>query len=324
MIFRNRYPYFDIRKNNNQIMKTFRIIVFLFIIPFMAFAQTPEVMKLWPGQAPYSNGKATPEKESRQGSISNIGEASLIIYRPEQGKANGSTVIICPGGGYTNESTIKEGHDVAKWFASFGVTGIVLKYRLPGADGITEKDKAPLSDAQRAIRYVRSKAAEWGLKPNQIGIMGFSAGGNLAVNAGTHFDAGNAQSTDAVEQLSCRPDFMVLIYPVVSMAFDLTHMGSRLNLLGAHPDTTKVIYYSGEQNVTAETPPTFLVHASDDKTVKVENTINFFLAIHKFGTPVEMHIYEKGGHGFGLNQATGTALSWPDRCKGWMEQRKLL
>jgi len=289
----------------------------------MAFAQTPEVMKLWPVQAPYSNGQTTPEKDNK-GSITNIGEASIIVYHPEPGKSNGSAVIICPGGGYSGESTIKEGHDVAKWFASFGVTGIVLKYRLPRADGITEKDKAPLSDAQRAIRHIRSKAAEWGLKPNQIGIMGFSAGGNLAVNAGTHFDAGNAQSTDAVEQLSCRPDFMVLIYPVVSMAFDLTHMGSRMNLLGPHPDTTKVIYYSGEQNVTAETPPTFLVHASDDRTVKTENSINFYLAIHKFGTPVEMHIYEKGGHGFGMNQTTGTALSWPDRLKGWMEQRKLL
>jgi acetyl esterase/lipase len=305
-------------------MKSFRIIIILFIIPFMAFAQTPLVMKLWPYQAPYSNGTVTPEKESRPGSISNICEASLIIYRPEQGKANGSAVIICPGGGYSNESTIKEGHDVAKWFNTFGVTGIVLKYRLPGSDGVTEKDKAPLSDAQRAIRYIRSKAADWGLKADQIGIMGFSAGGNLAVNAGTHYDAGNPQATDAVEQLSCRPDFMILLYPVVSMTYNLTHMGSRNNLLGSKADTLKVSYYSGEQNVTATTPPTFLVHATDDGAVKVENTINLYLAIHKLKIPVEMHIYEKGGHGFGLNQTTGTALSWPDRCKGWMEQRKLL
>lgn len=304
-------------------MKTFRIIVLLFIVPFMAVAQTPDVMKIWPGQAPYSNGQITPEKDNN-GSITNIGEASIIVYHPEHGKANGSAVIICPGGGYSGEASIKEGHDVAKWFASFGVTGIVLKYRLPGADGITERDKAPLSDAQRTIRLVRSKATEWGLKSNQIGIMGFSAGGNLAVNAGTHFDGGNPQSSDPVEQISCRPDILILMYPVISMEANLTHMGSRNNLLGRQPDSTKVKYYSGEQNVTAETPPTFLVQATDDKVVKVENSIYFYLAIHKFGIPVEMHIYEKGGHGFGMNQTTGTALSWPERLKAWMEQRKLL
>ncbi|MDP4291517.1 MAG: alpha/beta hydrolase [Bacteroidota bacterium] len=305
-------------------MKKFRLILLLLIVPAMVLAQNPVTMKLWPGKAPYSNGNITPEKESAPGSVSNVCEASLIIYRPEQGKANGTAVIICPGGGYSHEATIKEGHDVAKWFNSFGVTGIVLKYRLPGADGITEKDKAPLSDAQRAMRYVRSKAAEWGLKPNQIGIMGFSAGGNLAVNAGTHFDAGNPQASDPIEQISCRPDFMLLIYPVVSMEENLTHGGSRLALLGSNPDPAKVSFYSGEQNVTAATPPAFLVHATDDGAVKVENTINLYLAIHKMKIPVEMHIYEKGGHGFGLNQATGTTLSWPDRCKGWLEQRKFL
>lgn len=305
-------------------MKTFRIIFLLFILPLMSFAQTPETMKLWPGTVPFSNGNITPEKEIRPGNIANICEAQLIIYHPEQGKANGTAVIICPGGGYTNESTIKEGHDVAKWFNTFGVTGIVLKYRLPGASNITEKDKAPLSDAQRAIRYVRSKAAEWGLKPNQIGIMGFSAGGNLAVNAGTHFDVGNVQATDPVEQLSCRPDFMILLYPVVSMKYNLTHGGSRLNLLGSKPDTAKVVYYSGEENVTATTPPTFIVHANDDGAVKVENSINLYLAIHKMGIPIEMHIFEKGGHGFGLGLPTNTTSAWPERCKAWMEQRKLL
>ena len=305
-------------------MKKLRIIFLLFILPVMCFAQTPETMKLWPGTAPYSNANITPEKEIRPGNIANICEAQLIIYRPDQGKANGSSVIICPGGGYTNESTIKEGHDIAKWFNTFGVTGIILKYRLPGASNITEKDKAPLSDAQRAIRYVRSKAAEWGLKPDQIGIMGFSAGGNLAVNAGTHYDAGNPQSSDPAEQLSCRPDFMILMYPVVSMEANLTHGGSRSNLLGPNPTPEKVSYYSGEQNVTATTPPTFIVHATDDGAVKVENSINLYLVIHKLGIPIEMHLFEKGGHGFGLGSAANTTGAWPDRCKAWMELRKLL
>jgi len=315
---------FHLKKRNYQNMKTLQLIIILFIIPYFALAQTPENMKLWPDKAPYSNGNTSPEKVTSSGSITNICEAQLIIYHPEQGKANGSVVIICPGGGYSGEAIVKEGHNVAKWFNSFGVTGIILKYRLPVAAGITEKDKAPLSDAQRAIRYVRSKAAEWGLKSNQIGIMGFSAGGNLAVNAGTHYDDGNAQSSDPVEQLSCRPDFMLLIYPVVTMEANLTNKGTCQNLLGNNPDPEKVRFYSGEQNVTATTPPTFLVHASDDGTVKVENSINMYLAIQKRGIPVEMHIFEKGGHGFGLDKCTGTALSWPERCKSWMEQRKLL
>lgn len=305
-------------------MKTLWFIIILFFIPFITPAQSPVTMNLWPGKAPYSNDNAKPGKETTPGHVNNTGVAELIIYRPEPGKANGSVVIICPGGAYSGQAITKEGSDVAKWFNSFGVTGIVLKYRLPVAEGITEKDKAPLCDAQRAIRYIRYKAAEWGLKPDRIGIIGFSAGGNLAVNAGTHYDAGDAQSADPVEQLSCRPDFMLLIYPVISMEANLTHGGSRQNLLGSNPDPEKVRFYSGEQNVTATTPPTFIVHATDDGSVKVENSINMYLAIHKMGIPVEMHIYEKGGHGFGLDQCTGTALSWPERCKAWMEQRKLL
>lgn len=305
-------------------MKTVQLIIILFIIPFIASAQNPVTMKLWPDKAPYSNDKAKLGKETSPGHIGNIGIAEVIIYRPESGKANGSSVVICPGGGYAVEAIDKEGHNIAKWFNSFGVTGIILKYRLPGAVGITERDKAPLSDAQRAIRHVRYMAAEWGLKPNQIGVMGFSAGGNLAVNAGTHYDAGNAQSSDPVEQLSCRPDFMLLIYPVVTMEADLTNKGTCQNLLGKNPDPEKVRFYSGEQNVTATTPPTFLIHASDDGAVKVENSINMYMAMHKQGIPVEMHIYEKGGHGFGLDKCIGTALSWSERCKAWMENRKLL
>ena len=305
-------------------MKTVQLIIILFIFSFFASAQTPVTMKLWPDKAPYSNDKAKLGKEVSPGHVGNIGIAEVIICRPESGKANGSSVVICPGGGYAVEAIEKEGYKIAKWFNSIGVTGIILKYRLPLAEGITERDKAPLCDAQRAIRYIRYKAAEWGLKPNQIGVMGFSAGGNLAVNAGTHYDAGNAQSSDPVEQVSCRPDFMLLLYPVVTMEADLTNVGTRDNLLGKNPDPEKVRFYSGEQNVTATTPPTFIVHASDDGVVKLENSINLYMAIHKLGIPIEMHIYEKGGHGFGLDQCTGTALSWPESCKAWMEQRKLL
>jgi acetyl esterase/lipase len=303
-------------------------IVYLFtaflLFSFFANSQTIDNMKLWPNQAPYSDGKATPMKEVRPAFFGNIGEAELDIYRPDPAKANGTAVIICPGGGYVGEALIKEGSDVAKWFNSYGVTGIVLKYRIPGADGVTNREKAPLSDAQRAIRYIRSKSAELSLKSNQIGIMGFSAGGHLASTAGTHYDQGDAQATDPVEKMSCRPDFMLLIYPVVSMDSTITHRGSRQNLLGKNPDPEKVKYYSADQNVTSDTPPTFLVHATDDKTVKVDNSINLYFALQRMGIPVEMHIFEKGGHGFGLDQMKGTALSWPDRCKGWLEQHNLL
>ncbi|NWJ52953.1 MAG: alpha/beta hydrolase [Bacteroidetes bacterium] len=305
-------------------MKIAQLLTAFLLFSFFANSQTIDNMKLWPNQAPYSNGKTTPMKEVRPTFFSNIGEAELDIYRPEPGKANGTAVIICPGGGYAGESMIKEGSQVALWFNSFGVTGIVLKYRIPGSDGVTDREKAPISDAQRAIRYIRSKSAELGLKSNQIGIMGFSAGGHLASTAGTHFDDGNTQASDPVEKVSCRPDFMLLIYPVVSMDTTITHRGSRLNLLGKNPDPEKVKYYSADQNVTANTPPTFLVHASDDKTVKVDNSINLYFALQRMGIPVEMHIFEKGGHGFGLDQTKGTALAWPDRCKGWMEQHNFL
>jgi len=227
------------------------------------------------------------------------------------------------GGGYDHLTTYHEGIQVEQWLNSLGVAGFILKYRHRNS-GAGYGHPAPLQDAQRAIRMVRSHAKEWNIDPNRIGILGFSAGGHLASTVGTHFDTGNTDANDAVEKVSCRPDFMILIYPVISLTEWYAHSGSRRNLLGDNPDANMVEELSNEKHVTAQTPPTFLVHANDDTGVPPENSIHFYLALRKANVPVEMHIYERGGHGFGLGKKDIAALSWPACCADWMKGRGLL
>jgi len=266
---------------------------------------------LWPDGAPGAEGDTDGDKPT------------LTIYPPTEQEATGCGVVICPGGGYGHLAMDHEGRQVAKWLNSLGVTAFILKYRHRNS-GAGYGHPAPLQDAQRAIRMVRSRAKEWNVDPNRIGILGFSAGGHLASSEGTHFNKNYYELKDSIDQVSCRPDFIILVYPVITLTELYTHSGSKLNLLGKNPDQNLVAHLSNETQVTPETPPTFLVHANDDKAVPPENSINFYLALRKVKVPAEMHIYENGGHGFGLGKDKGAVSSWPARCADWLRTGGLL
>ncbi len=266
---------------------------------------------LWPAGAPGAKGEAAGDKPS------------LTLYLPEKDKATGVGVVICPGGGYGDLALDHEGEQVGKWLNSLGVAGFVLQYRHHGS-GAGYGHPAPLQDAQRAIRLVRSRAQAWGLDPNRIGILGFSAGGHLASSAATHFDENFYELKDDIDKVSCRPDFAVLIYPVITMLRPYTHQGSVQNLLGRNPDKDLLDKLSNETQVTAQTPPTFLAGTWADTAVPIENSIQFYLALRKAKVPAELHIFEKGGHGTGLGR-DGLAFSdWPRLCAEWFRARGLI
>jgi acetyl esterase/lipase len=237
---------------------------------------------------------------------------TLTPYPLPKEKVSGAAIIVCPGGGYTHLAD-HEGRPVAEWLNSLGITAFVLKYRL----GPRYHHPAPMQDAARAIRIVRARAAEWGLDPKRIGILGFSAGGHLASTAGTHFDSGKPEALDAIERVSSRPNLMILIYPVITMR-DKTHAGSKKNLLGTEPTPELVTLLSNDEQVTKETPPTFLVHTMTDSAVPVENSLLFVSALRKAGVPFEFHLYERGPHGFGLGAKDPILATWPDRCADWL------
>ncbi|GAA3928185.1 alpha/beta hydrolase [Hymenobacter algoricola] len=247
--------------------------------------------------------------------VSSVVQPTLQVFRPAKDKANGTAVIICPGGGYVRLSMDNEGSDVARRLTEMGITAFVLKYRLPNDQSQPDKATAPLLDAQQALRLVRQRAAEYGVSPARIGLLGFSAGGHLASTAGTHFSKPAGEATD---NTSVRPDFLVLLYPVISFTDSLAHAGSRKSLLGDAPTPDQIRLYSNEQQVTPQTPPTFLVHAADDKTVPVRNSIRFYEACLSQGVPAEMHLYPQGGHGFGLTNKT-TKDQWIDRLQNWLD-----
>ncbi|MCC9135284.1 alpha/beta hydrolase [Pontibacter silvestris] len=246
--------------------------------------------------------------------ISNIRKPTLTVYLPPKDKANGTAVIICPGGGYAIVAASHEGYDVAKKFNEQGIAAFVLKYRLPNVKTSTKPEIAPLQDAQQALLLVRERANEWNIDPAKVGIMGFSAGGHVASTAGTHFQQSYIENT---KNTNLRPDFMLLIYPVISGNADIAHQGSFVNLLGKDASPEKIKKYSNEYQVTLQTPPTFLVHASDDNGVKSENSIVFYQALLRNNVPAEMHLYQNGGHGFGLINNT-TKDIWFERCLNWL------
>ncbi len=277
-----------------------------------ATAQTTNPHKielLWPEGAPGAKGNEDGDKPS------------LTICLPEKETATGTAVVICPGGGYGHLSMDREGQQIADWLNSIGVAGFILKYR---HQGVGYGHPAPLQDAQRAVRIVRSRAKEWNIDPQRIGIMGFSAGGHLASSAGTHFQNDYYDAKDTIDKASCRPDFMILLYPVITLDDSFTHAGSKRNLLGRNPDQKLVENLSNEKQVTPETPPTFLVHSNEDRAVPAENSINFYLALRKAGVPAEMHIYLKGSHGSAIEKRFGIISTWPERCAEWMKVRGLL
>jgi acetyl esterase/lipase len=229
-------------------------------------------------------------------------------------KANGAAVIICPGGGYSGLSMVNEGSTIAEAFNSIGVTAFILKYRLPSDSIMNDKTIGPLQDAQRAIQLIRQNAAAWGIDPNRVGVIGFSAGGHLASTFGTHF---NKAVIDNKDNINLRPDFMVLLYPVITFG-KYAHVGSRENLIGKTPSQELIDLYSNEKQVTPNTPPTFLVHAEDDGLVPIQNTLIFYDALVANKVPSELHIYPKGDHGFGLNNKT-TKEKWFDNLTSWMD-----
>lgn len=283
-------------------------------------AQPPDrpVVRLWEGKAPHAKTDGPADTPT------------VTVFRAPADKANGTAVVICPGGGYGFLADDHEGKQVAEFFNGIGVTAFVLKYRIVGKDRPGPLHPAPLEDVQRALRLVRHKAADYGVNPARVGIMGFSAGGHLASSAATHFDKGGLKNDDNVEKQSCRPDFAVLAYPVISMEPGVTHGGSRNNLLGVNPDAKLVELMSNDKQVTKDTPPTFIFHTSEDKAVLPENAVRFYLACKAAGVPVELHIYEKGRHGVGLGRDpkwTGgepSVATWPDRLSDWMRSRGLL
>jgi acetyl esterase/lipase len=279
--------------------------------PRVRAADSHRVELLWPGGAPGAKGTEDGDKPT------------LTIYLPTKEKANGAALVICPGGGYGHLAMDHEGRQIAEWLNSLGVAGFILKYRHRNS-GAGYGFPAPLQDAQRAMRTVRSLAGQWNVDPSRIGIIGFSAGGHLASSIGTHFHISYYEPKDAIDQASSRPDFMILMYPVISFTEWYTHKGSRTNLLGKNPDEKLVESLSNEKQVTPETPPTFLCLADDDKVVPAENSVYFYLALRKAKVPAEIHIYERGGHGFGPGKGKGSVSSWMARCADWMRGRGLL
>jgi acetyl esterase/lipase len=280
------------------------------------------VMPLWPaGKVP--NYQKTTEVEKRDTTeivrFSMVQIPDISVYLPAKRTATGQAVIICPGGGYAYLAYNWEGSDPARLLSAKGIAAIVLKYRLPNSKSNITPHLSPLMDARRAIRLVRANAAKWNIKKDQVGIMGFSAGGHLASTLGTHFDAGDPNAADSVERQSSRPDFMVLVYPVISMSKPIMHKGSRNNLIGENADSSLAKLYSNELQITKETPPAFLLHATDDKTVPVENSLLFYQALKDNGVPAEMHIYPKGGHGFGLGLGKGYLEGWSDLLIDWIK-----
>ncbi|MBM3758220.1 MAG: alpha/beta hydrolase [Acidobacteria bacterium] len=231
---------------------------------------------------------------------------------------NGKAVVVCPGGGYGALAVDHEGKQIAQWLNSQGISAFVLKYRL----GPRYRHPVMIGDAQRALRIVRARAAEWHVNPGKIGVMGFSAGGHLAATVATHFDAGNPSAADAIDRAGSRPDFAILCYPVITFTEEAyVHKGSRRNLLGDTPDSALVQNLSNERAVTKETPPTFLFHTDADTGVPPENSVLFYLALRKHGVPAELHIYEKGPHGVGLGWSDVALSSWPARLADWLRNR---
>jgi acetyl esterase/lipase len=280
-------------------------------------AGPPIVMPLWPQGTPGAKG-TDPDKDV----------PTLTIYLPKAGTATGAAAVVCPGGGYGMLAVEHEGKQVAEWLNSLGVAAFILKYRL----GPRYHHPAMLEDVGRAIRTVRAGSGRWGVDPQRIAIIGFSAGGHLASTAGTHFDAGKPDAEDPIQRVSSRPDRLILVYPVIALATPFGHSGSLRNLLGDNPTQELVENLSNERHVTKDTPPTFLAHTNADKGVPAENSMLFALALRKAGVPVELHLFERGPHGLGLGRGTAqfkvapdpAFQVWPKLCETWLKNQGFL
>ncbi|HJV78197.1 MAG TPA: alpha/beta hydrolase [Paludibacter sp.] len=295
------------------------LVVVLFVLVGGNLFGQNKIISLWEGKVP--GGIPNPTYEEKVDSIAWIKvrfvtNPTIEVYPAPADKNTGTAVVICPGGGYYGLSFIGEGSQIAKWLNSLGITAFVLKYRLPDDVIMKNKSIGPMQDGQRAMRIVRSRAKEWGINPQKIGIIGFSAGGHLASTISTHYNEKVYQSSDTT---SARPDFSLLIYPVISMDSTITHMGSRQSLLGNNPAPELVKHFSNELQVTGKTPPAFMVHSIDDGAVPVQNSIRYAMAMREHAVPCELHIYEHGGHGYSLAPWGGTHSAWPEACRKWLE-----
>jgi acetyl esterase/lipase len=295
-----------------------KILLSLLMTTLTAYAAPPQVIPLWPEGVPGARDLG-PEKVAEGERISNISEPTLTVYLPAVDRPNGTAVIIAPGGGYGFVSYAREGVQYANWLSTLGVTSFILKYRLQEFG-----HPAPLQDVLRAVRLVRSRAAEFRINPARIGVMGSSAGGHLAATAGTLFDHPAGRTGAALDAVSARPDFLILMYPVITMDDPHAHAGSRKNLLGANPAPELLRLMSMEKQVSANTPPTLLIHTQADATVPVENSILFYQALTRAKVPAEMYLFERGSHGMGMNPNFGTASDWTNRAAEWLRNRGLL
>ncbi|MCD6542894.1 MAG: alpha/beta hydrolase [Flavobacteriaceae bacterium] len=299
------------------------VLIILFSLTLTSFAQSSFILPIWKGEIP--NQIKSDEKETQEYRepgllwIENVQIPTIEVFLPAKANANGQAVLICPGGGYGGLAYDWEGTDIAKLLNARGIAGIVLKYRIPNPKNFTNSREVPLQDAQRAIRLVRYHAKKWNILPEKIGIMGFSAGGHLASTLGTHFDVKTSNINDSVNNISAKPNFMILVYPVISMNDNITHEGSKRALLGKEPKQSLVDYYSNELQVKSNTPSTFMIHSTDDDAVPVENSIEFYKALKEKQIAVEMHIYPDGGHGFSLALNNKHLNTWPQRLFEWLQ-----
>ena len=271
-------------------------------------AAEPSVHLLWPDGAPGALGDEAKDKPQ------------VTVYQAPADTNTGCAIVICPGGGYGHLAMGHEGREIAKWLNTIGVTGVILEYRHRGKG---YGNPAPMLDVQRAIRLTRANAKAWDLKPDRIGVLGFSAGGHLASTAATHFDLGK-EGGDAIDSQSCRPDFAVLCYAVIAFNEPFTHRGSQRNLLGDDASDELIRSFSNEKQVTKDTPPTFLWHTNEDSGVPPENSVVFYLACRKHGVPAELHVYEKGRHGVGLGGDIVGTNGWSKACAAWLKNRGVL
>jgi len=304
-------------------MKKRILVIVIFLVNFSVTILNSQVitLTLWPDGIPGSirNDTYTEASIVENGIITRwnkVTDPSLTVCLPPKEKATSAAVLICPGGGYGTLAFNHEGNDIAKWLNDNGIAGIILKYRLPSDLIMKDKSVGPLQDAQEAMRTIRRNAASWNLNPSKIGVIGFSAGGHLASTLSTHFDE---IVYDVKDNISARPDFSILMYPVITMDASFTHMGSRRNLIGENPAEEAVRHFSNELQITEKTPPAFLVHSADDKAVPVKNSITYYEGLVKFNIPSELHIFQKGGHGYGLAVNGATQSAWPQLCIRWMK-----
>ncbi len=298
---------------------TTKLLFFYLMSLTLSTVAAQEVLPLWPADAiPNAIASTTLTEQSTTSAdgilrISNVSVPTLAVYLPPATKATGAAVMICPGGGYSILAASHEGSDVAHWLNEMGIAAFVLKYRLPNEQIMVRPYEVPLLDARQGMTLIRQNASRYGVDPNRIGVMGFSAGGHLASTLSTH------PESDMAKSALSKPNFAILMYPVISFTGDKIHAGSRDKLLGTAKSPELIRQYSNELQVTAQTPPTLLVHAADDNAVPVENSLNYFLALKQAKVPAEMHVYPNGGHGFGLRVANkGSLAAWPEAAQQWL------